>query len=119
MLAVTTRTGSPLPRRCSMPSGAASTQIAVTSVGAALGEQPDGVAIDPPVASIGSSTNTGRPASDSGSDSMYGIGWWVSSSRAIPTNPICASGIERLRGVDHARARPAAPAPAAAGCASR
>ena len=24
---------------------------------------------------------------------MYGTGWWVSSSRATPTKPICASGI--------------------------
>ena len=49
--------------------------------------------IEPPVASIGSSTNTGRPARESGSDSMYGFGWWVSSSRATPTNPICDSGM--------------------------
>ena len=32
MRAVTTRTGSPLSSRCATPSGAASTQIAVTSV---------------------------------------------------------------------------------------
>ena len=50
-------------------------------------------AIEPPVASIGSRANTGRPASDSGSDSMYGIGWWVSSLRAMPTNPVWASGM--------------------------
>ena len=49
--------------------------------------------IDPPVASIGSSTYTGRSASDSGSDSMYGVGCSVCSSRASPTNPICDSGI--------------------------
>ena len=54
--------------------------------------------IDPPVASIGSSTNTGRPASDSGSDSMYGVGWSVSSSRASPTKPICDSGISACAG---------------------
>ncbi|ODR07773.1 hypothetical protein AWC25_25085 [Mycobacterium sherrisii] len=49
--------------------------------------------IDPPVASIGSSTITGRWSNLSGSDSMYGNGWWVSSSRATPTKPTCASGI--------------------------
>ena len=45
------------------------------------------------MASIGSSTNTGRPSSESGSDTMYGVGSWVSSSRATPTNPICDSGM--------------------------
>ena len=49
--------------------------------------------IDPPVASIGSSTYTRRPCSDSGSDSMYGVGSRVSSSRARPTKPICDSGM--------------------------
>ena len=49
--------------------------------------------MDPPVASIGSSTSTGRPASDSGNDSMYGMGRNVRSSLASPTKPICASGI--------------------------
>ncbi len=44
------------------------------------------------MASIGSSTITGRPTSDSGSDAMYGVGSWVCSSRASPTKPICDSG---------------------------
>ena len=44
------------------------------------------------MASIGSSTKTGRPAREPGSDTMYGVGWWVASSRATPTNPICDSG---------------------------
>ena len=47
---------------------------------------------DPPVASIGSITITGRPASDSGSLLTYGLGWNVSSSRLIPMNPTSASG---------------------------
>ncbi|BBY22444.1 hypothetical protein MSTO_26490 [Mycobacterium stomatepiae] len=49
--------------------------------------------IEPPVASIGSSTITGRCLSLGGSDSMYGKGRWVSSSRATPTKPTSASGI--------------------------
>ena len=69
-LAVTTRTGRPLSARRVMPSGAARTQIAVTSVVPRSVRSPMVCAIDPPVASMGSSTNTGRPASDSGSDSM-------------------------------------------------
>ena len=47
---------------------------------------------EPPVASIGSTTITGRPASDSGSLLTYGLGANVSSSRLIPTNPTSASG---------------------------
>ena len=35
---------------------------------------------------------TGRPASESGSDAMYGCGSCVCSSRARPTKPICDSG---------------------------
>lgn len=50
-------------------------------------------AIDPPVASMGSRTITGRRASLSGSASRYGTGRWVSSSRATPTKPTSASGI--------------------------
>ncbi|OBH41193.1 hypothetical protein A5682_24330 [Mycobacterium mantenii] len=50
-------------------------------------------AIDPPVASMGSRTITGLPASLAGSASRYGTGTWVSSSRATPTNPTSASGI--------------------------
>ena len=49
--------------------------------------------IDPPVASIGSSTITGQVLRSSGSDSRYGVGRAVSSSRATPTNPTLASGI--------------------------
>ena len=76
-----------------MPSGAASTQIAVTSLAPRPTSRPIVCAIEPPVASMGSSANTGRPARDSGSDSMYGIGWWVSSLRAMPTKPVWASGM--------------------------
>ena len=47
---------------------------------------------DPPVASIGSTTITGRPASDSGSLLTYGFGANVSSSRLIPMNPTSAAG---------------------------
>ncbi|ORV56634.1 hypothetical protein AWC05_09810 [Mycobacterium florentinum] len=36
---------------------------------------------------------TGRCLSLAGSDSMYGNGRWVSSSRATPTKPTSASGI--------------------------
>ena len=90
---MTTRTGRPLSRSRATPSGAASTQIAVTSLAPRSTSRPIVCCIEPPVASIGSSTKTGRPASESGSDSMYGIGWWVSSLRAMPTNPVCASGM--------------------------
>ena len=44
------------------------------------------------MASIGSSTNTSRSTSDSGSEAMYASGWKVSSLRASPTKPICDSG---------------------------
>ena len=44
------------------------------------------------MASIGSTTITGRPASDSGSLLTYGLGANVASSRLIPTNPTSASG---------------------------
>ena len=47
---------------------------------------------DPPVASIGSTTITGRPANDSGSLLTYGFGANVSSSRLIPMNPTSAAG---------------------------
>ncbi|CNN21852.1 Uncharacterised protein [Mycobacterium tuberculosis] len=49
--------------------------------------------IDPPVATIGSRTITGRSLRSSGSDSRYGTGRAVSSSRATPTNPTRDSGI--------------------------
>ena len=49
-------------------------------------------ASEPPVASIGSSTITCRPARLSGSLLTYGLGWWVSSSRATPMNPTSALG---------------------------
>ncbi|GAB4983975.1 hypothetical protein MAHJHV58_11630 [Mycobacterium avium subsp. hominissuis] len=48
--------------------------------------------IEPPVASIGSSTITDLPASLSGSAAKYGTGRWVCSSRATPTKPTSASG---------------------------
>ena len=48
---------------------------------------------EPPVASIGSITITGRPASDSGSLLTYGLGWNVSSSREMPMKPTSAFGI--------------------------
>jgi len=47
-----------------------STQIDVTSVAPRSVSSRIVCAIEPPVASIGSSTNTGRPSSVSGSDSM-------------------------------------------------
>ncbi|GAB1816650.1 hypothetical protein MUNTM_56940 [Mycobacterium sp. MUNTM1] len=50
-------------------------------------------AIDPPVASMGSRTITGLPASLSGRASKYGTGRWVSSLRATPTKPTSASGM--------------------------
>ncbi len=75
-----------------MPSGAATAHTAVTSSAPRSASSSIVWTIEPPVASIGSSTNTGRPASDSGSDTMYVTAWWVSSSRAMPTNPTCDSG---------------------------
>ena len=49
--------------------------------------------IEPPVASIGSSTSTGWVLRSSGSDARYGVGRWVVSSRATPTKPTRASGM--------------------------
>ena len=75
-----------------MPSGAASTQQTMTSVQPRSTSSWQQCSSEPPVASIGSSTSTGRPARSPGSDSMYARGSNVSSSRARPTNPIDDSG---------------------------
>ena len=76
-----------------MPSGAASAHTTVIGSGAPRSRSNSIVAInEPPVASIGSTTITGRPASDSGSLLTYGSGWWVSSLRAIPMKPMSAFG---------------------------
>ena len=76
-----------------MPSGAARAHTTMIGSGA-----PRSVRIlhvcnsEPPVASIGSITITGRPASDSGSLFTYGFGANVSSSRLMPMKPTSASG---------------------------
>ena len=76
-----------------MPSGAHTTQTTVMSAARRACSSPTVCAIEPPVASIGSSTITGCVLKSSGRDSRYGVGSWVSSLRATPTNPTFASGI--------------------------
>ena len=77
-----------------MPSGAASAHTTVIGSGASRSAQQlaSCARSEPPVASIGSITITGRPASDSGSLFTYGFGANVSSSRLMPMNPTSASG---------------------------
>ena len=76
-----------------MPSGAHSAHTTVIGVGASRSSSSSTVCTsEPPVASIGSTTITGRPASDSGSLLTYGFGANVSSSRLTPMNPTSASG---------------------------
>ena len=92
-VAVTTCTDSPAVRSRSIPSGAQSAHTTMIGSGAPRSRSSSHVwTSDPPVASIGSTTITGRPASDSGSLLTYGLGANVSSSRLIPTNPTSASG---------------------------
>ncbi len=90
-----------------MPSGAARAQTTVIGSGAPRASSSSTALInDPPVASIGSSTITGRPASDSGSLLTYGSGWWVSSLRAMPMKPMSAFGQQLLRRADESEPGP-------------
>ena len=68
--AVTRRSGSPVRSSRAMPSGAASTHSTVMSGHPRPASSLQQCSSDPPVASIGSSTSTGRPARSGGSDSM-------------------------------------------------
>src|SRR3954447_22268933 len=90
--AVNTRSGSPLPSSRRRPSGAASAHSTVIEVAPRPVSSPQQATSDPPVASIGSSTNTSRSTRDAGSEAMYASGWKVTSLRASPTKPIWDSG---------------------------
>ena len=74
MLAMTRRTGWPDAASASTPAGAATTHTAVTSVAPRATSKSMVCTIEPPVASIGSSTNTGIPDRSAGRDSRYGTG---------------------------------------------
>ena len=74
MVAVNSRMFGATFSSAAMPSGATTTQIAVMSTALRDCSSPMVCAIDPPVASIGSSTNTGWVLRSSGSDSRYGVG---------------------------------------------
>jgi hypothetical protein len=70
--AVKTRAFGAIFSTAAMPSGAATTQSTLISVAPRRCSRSMAYDIDPPVASIGSSTMTGRRLSFSGSASMYG-----------------------------------------------
>ena len=65
----TTRSGSPLSSSRRSPSGAATAHTTVMSSAPRSVSRRQQCTSEPPVASIGSSTSTGRPVSDAGSDS--------------------------------------------------
>ena len=70
MLAVNSRPARPLRSTAATPSGAASAHTTVMSVAPRLTSSWQQWMSDPPVASIGSSSSTERPASSSGSEDM-------------------------------------------------
>ena len=84
-----------------MPSGAASTHTAVTSVGPALGEQLDGVDHRAAGGEHRVEDEHRAPASDSGSDTMYGVGLVGLLVAGHPDEPDLRLRHERLRGVHH------------------
>ena len=95
--AVTTVTSTSRPANassmCRSPSGAARRQMAVTSRAPRSSSSEMAATSVPPVASIGSSTNTWRSCRSWGSRSAYVVARSEVSSRTMPRNPTSAVGM--------------------------